>query len=319
MSLANLKVFNQYTYTTFLELLNHNIQLFNAATKGGLILRGGNNQGDFSESALYSRIVGLVRRRDAYATGAVAAKDLAMLQSTSVKVAAGTPPVNITPHWWQWIMRSPDEAGVVLGKQLAEETLSDMLAVAIKAHVAALTNVGATVVHDGTAGNASLAKLVAGAALYGDRSQDIACWVIHSKPMTDLWQGNLTNAVNLFTFGTVKIVTDGFGRPFVITDQPDLAYVSTGTKYHTLGLTPGAVLIEQNPDYIENIETKNGDENITRTWQAQWSYNVGLKGFAWDKANGGKSPTNAALAIGTNWDRFATETKDLAGVIVNTT
>jgi hypothetical protein len=62
----------------------------------------------------------------------------------------------------------------------------------------------------------------------------------------------------------------------------------------------------------------NGDENITRSWQAQWSYNVGLKGFAWDKTAGGHSPSNAALATGTNWDRFATETKDLAGVIVNT-
>lgn len=319
MSLANLKVFNQYAYTAFLELLNHNIQLFNSATRGGLVLRAGNNQGDYSDIALYSRISGLIRRRDAYGSGTVSAKDLAMLQQTSVKVAAGTPPVNIDPHWWQWIMRSPDEAGVVLGKQMAEDTLADMLSVAIKSYVAALTNVGATVIYDGTAGNQTLAKLVAGAALFGDRSQEIMCWVQHSKPMTDLWQGNLTNAVNLFTFGTVKIVADGFGRPFIITDQPDLVYTSSGTKYHTLGLASGASLIEQNPDYIDNIETKNGDENITRTWQAQWSYNVGLKGFSWDKTAGGHSPSNAALATGTNWVKFATETKDLAGVIVNTT
>lgn len=319
MALSNLKVFSQYAYTSALELLNFNVNLFNAAARGGIILRAGNNQGDFADSVLYSRITGLVRRRDAYATGAVTAKDLAMLQETSVKVAAGTPPVNIDPHWWQWIQRSPDEAGVVLGKQLAEEMLVDMLAVAIKTYVAALTNVGATVVYDGTAGTQTLQKLVTGSALFGDRADTIAAWIVHSKPMFDLYGAALTNTAQLFSFGNVKIMSDGFGRPFIITDQSDLVYTSSGTKYHTLGLAPGGVLIEQNPDWTDNTETKNGDENITRTYQAQWTYNVGLKGFAWDKTNGGKSPTNAALATGTNWDRFATEVKDLAGVIVNTT
>lgn len=319
MSLATFKVFSQYAYSAALELLNHNIQLFNAAARGGIILRAGNNQGDYSDATLYQRISGLVRRRDAYATGAVAAKELTMLQETSVKVAAGTPPVQIDPHWWTWIMRSPDEAGVVLGKQLAEDMLADMLAVAIKAYVAALTTVGATVVYDGTAGNLTLAKLNSGSALFGDRAQDIAAWIIHSKPMHDLYGASLANSEQLFTFGSVKIMQDGFGRPFIITDQPDLPYVSTGTKYHTLGIVSGAALIEQNPDFLANEEISNGDENIRKTWQAQWTYNVGLKGFAWDKTNGGKSPTNAALATGTNWDRFATETKDLAGIIVNTT
>jgi len=82
-------------------------------------------------------------------------------------------------------------------------------------------------------------------------------------------------------------------------------------------LAQGAVLIEQNPDYLENMSTTNGAENIKRTWQAQWSYNVGLKGYAWDKTNGGASPTNAALATGSNWDRYATSVKDLAGILVN--
>lgn len=317
MSLSTLKVFNQYAYSTFLELLNHNIQLFNAATRGGLTLRTAANQGDFSDTTLYSRISGLVRRRDAYGAGAVGEKELAMLLATSVKVAAGTPPVNVTPHWWQWIQRSPEEAGVVLGKQLAEDTMADMLAVAIKSYVAALTNVGATVVSDATAATITLNALNTASALYGDRAQDIVCWVMHSKPMFDLFGAALTNTAQLFTFGTVNIRADAMGRPFIITDQPDLPYISAGQKYHTLGLAVGGAVVEQNNDYLENMETTNGLENIKRTWQAQWSYNLGLKGFAWDKSNGGASPSNAALATGTNWDKFATETKDLAGILVN--
>lgn len=317
MSLTNLKVFNQYAYTTFQELLSYNIQLFNAATRGALVLRSGANQGDYSDEALYGRISGLVRRRDAYATGAVTAVDISMLQSTSVKVAAGTPPVNIDPHFWQWIQRSPDEAGALIGKQLAEETLADMLGVAVKANVAALTNVGATVTSDGTGAVLGLARLVTAAGLLGDRADQIAAWLVHSKPMFDIYGAALSNSAQLFVFGNIKVVEDGFGRPFIISDQPDLVYTSSGTKYHTLGLVAGSVMIEKNNDFVDNIETKNGDENITRTYQAQWSYNVGLKGFAWDKTNGGHSPTNSALATGTNWDKYATSVKDISGILVN--
>ena len=43
-----------------------------------------------------------------------------------------------------------------------------------------------------------------------------------------------------------------------------------------------------------------------------------MKGYTWDKANGGKSPNDAALALSTNWDRTATSHKDTAGVKVTT-
>ena len=45
---------------------------------------------------------------------------------------------------------------------------------------------------------------------------------------------------------------------------------------------------------------------------------MGVKGFAWDKANGSHSPTTAALTTATIWDKIATSYKDLAGVVVET-
>jgi hypothetical protein len=71
-----------------------------------------------------------------------------------------------------------------------------------------------------------------------------------------------------------------------------------------------------NGDFVQNVQTLNGDENIKRTIQSEWSYNLGIKGYAWDKTNGGKSPNDAALATGTNWDRYATSFKDTAGVLL---
>lgn len=139
---------------------------------------------------------------------------------------------------------------------------------------------------------------------------------MHSKSAFDIYGEALTNATRLFVFGNVRVIEDGFGRPLVVSDSPNLVTTGTPDTYAALGLTPGAILVSQNGDFTDNVETKNGDENIVRTYQAEWSYNVGVQGFAWDKTNGGKSPTNAALGTATNWDRYATSHKDLAGVLV---
>lgn len=321
MALSDLEVFSEYAYTTMTEILDYKVNLFNAATQGGLTLTNAAMQGDYSTTAHWAKINGLVRRRNAYGSGTVAAKDLAMLTRTSVKVAAGTPPVNIDPGMLKWIQKSPEEAGAVIGRQLAPDTMADMLSVAVNAYLAALGQVTA-LVHDGTASTPDLRMLNQGAAKFGDRAQDIMCWLMHSKNQFDIYDVALQNSAGLFQFGNVRVVQDGFGRPLVVSDVPALVEtdgVGAGTdKYNILGLTNGAVIVEQGNEYTSNVETKNGDENILRTWQAEWVYQVGVKGFEWDKASGGPSPTDAALSTATNWDRYATYDKDLAGVIIET-
>lgn len=316
MALSDLAVFSEYAYSTMTEMQDQQIGLFNAATRGGLVLQSGNHQGDYSDEAMWAKISGLVRRRNAYGSGAVAEKVLEHLTETSVKVAAGTPPVRIDPGMMKWIQRSPEEAGVVVGRQMAEDSIADMLNTAVLVYAAAIGQV-ANVVYDHSAtGAMSLVALNKGAAKFGDRAGAIVAWVMHSKSAFDIYGEALTNANRLFVFGNVRVIEDGFGRPLVVTDSPNLITAGTPDHYQALGLTPGAVLVSQNGDFTDNVETKNGDENIIRTYQAEWSYNVGVQGFAWDKTNGGKSPTNAALGTATNWDRYATSDKDLAGVLV---
>lgn len=317
MALSDLAVFSEYAYSTMTEMQDQQIGLFNGATRGGLVLQSGNHQGDYSDEAMWAKISGLVRRRNAYGSGAVAEKVLEHLTDTSVKVAAGTPPVRIDPGMMKWIQRSPEEAGVVVGKQMAEDSIADMLNTAVLVYAAAIGQVANVVYDHSSIGTMSLIALNKGAAKFGDRAGAIVAWVMHSKSAFDIYGEALTNATRLFVFGNVRVIEDGFGRPLVVTDSPNLINTTpTPDVYMALGLTPGAVLVSQNGDFTDNVETKNGDENIIRTYQAEWSYNVGIQGFAWDKTNGGKSPANAALGTATNWDRYATSDKDLAGVLV---
>lgn len=320
MAISDLAVFSEYAYDAFTEVLAQQIDLFNQASRNTIVLSTQAHQGDYSDRAFWGKVSGLVRRRNVYGSGAVSTVNLAHLIDTSVKVAAGTPPVEMVPSQFRWIQRNPEEGGAALGQQLAQDMLADMLNTGITSTVAALGQIGA-LVHDGTGASPDTLtskQLNFAAGKFGDRMNDIVAWIAHSTPMTNFYDNALTNSERLFVYGTVNVVADPFGRVFIVTDAPGLITTGTPNVYHTLGLVPGAIMVDQNDDFDDNVETSNGDENIGRTYQAEWSYNLGLKGFAWDKTNGGKSPNDAALATATNWDRYATSDKDMLGVLCNT-
>ena len=320
MALSDLAVFSEYAYKAQTEILSQQLELFNTATRGAIAMRQAANQGDYNEAAFFAKVSGgLVKRRDAYGTGSNTTASLAMLTDRSVKVGAGTKTISMDPGQYKWIQQNPAVAGAAMGQQLAVDDMADMLNTAVAAGYSALAQVTA-VVHDGSAAVADHAALLKGSSKFGDRSGAVLCWVLHSKVHTDIISANLTNAQNLFKFGDVNIMADFQGRPLIVTDSASLFTadgVSPGiNKYHTLGLVSEGIVIEKNNDFTDNWETSNGQINIARTYQAEWSYNMGIKGFAWDKTNGGHSPTTAALTTATNWDRYATDVKDLAGVIV---
>lgn len=318
MALSDLAVFSEYVYSAQTEILRQQIDLFNTASRGAIVLRSAAHVGDYSDVASWARVSGLVRRRNAYGAGAVTPKNLTMLVDTMVKVAAGTPPVLMPPSQFEWIQRNPEEGGAVVGQQLAVETLADMLNTGILAAVAALNGVAA-VVDDQSAATADVSVFNSAQSKFGDQYTDLVAWIMHSKPLFDIFGAALGNAEGLFTFGSVNVRTDPFGRVFIISDSPALFNATPAPdQYNTLGLVPGAIQVHQNGDFTDNFETTNGDENIQRSYQAEWSYELGVKGFAWDKTNGGKSPNDAALGTSTNWDRFATSVKDLAGVLLKT-
>lgn len=319
MALSDLAVFSEYAYDTMTEVTRQQVDLFNAASRNAIMLSGTAHQGDYSERAFYKKISGLVKRRNAYGTGAVASKVLQHLVDTMVKVAAGTPPVELDPGQFKWIQQNPEVAGAAMGQQLAKDAMADMLNTALLGTRVALNSIAA-IKYDGTADTPNTldaVKLNKGAVKFGDQSKDIAVWVTHSKAMHDFWGTAIANATQLFRYETINVITDPFGRVFVVTDAPGLIVTGSPDTYHTLGLVTGAIEVDQNNDFTDNYETKNGDENIKRTYQAEWTFNLGIKGFSWDKTNGGKSPTDAALAVATNWDRYATSDKDLAGVIIS--
>lgn len=345
MALKDLDVFARHVYLTMTEMQDQAIDKFNGATSGGLILTAGSgNRGDYDAEIIWAKIQGLVRRRNAYGSGAQTKKKLTQLVANSIKIAAGTPPVEIDPGMLKWIKKSPEEAGAVIGKQMAEDRVADMLNTAITAYIAAVgsaagasqafklikdisTDESSGAVTPTIANQASFQALLQTARLFGDRAAALKVWLMHSNCLFDIHGNNLANKERLFTFGGVNVWDDGFGRTLVVTDSPSLVQTATGgkhDKYYILGLAAGAAIVETNSDeYTDNIDTRNEDENITRTYQAEWTYNVSVQGYKFDTTKLGSamsssptSPTDAIIGASGNWSPYATSHKDTAGVIL---
>lgn len=324
MSLNNMVVFQDQLVTTIVEILKEKAIAFNAAVGNAIVLRPGKLGADFRERAFFAAMGNLIRRRDPYGTGAIGTETISMKQKSDVKVGSGTPVVEWTAAQFDWVDLNPELAASILGKNLAQQMMDDYFDTAVAVLYAAMRNDDALLRTDKTSASpdtASWGYMAEATAKFGDASGKLNVWLSHSKPMHDIWQDNLTNAERLFTFGTVNVVRDPFGRVIVISDSPSLKDTTTtpGTPiFHMMGLTPNSVSIEQNDDFRSVIVPITGDENLKYNYQGEWSFNMSVKGYSWDTANGGKAPNNAALKLNTNWDRYENDAnfKNLPGVIL---
>ena len=315
MALSDMKVFNQYLQDATIETVSQEIDKFNAQSNGAIVLTSQGFDGDFMQEAMFKSLHSAQRRVDRYAANSSASSTaLAQIQDNIVKVAGGFGPVIWEPAQLSWIRQNEAAAIEAISRNLTEAIIQDQLNTGIASAVGAISNV-AGLTNDVSASSAiTYAAINDGHAKFGDRSMALVASVMTGATYHKLVGQNLANATRLYQFEGVLIV-DILGKPTIITDAPALYAAGTPNKAKVLSLASGGIVISDGSDLITNIETTNGNQRIDTTMQADYAFGVGLKGFAWDITNGGKSPTDAELATGTNWDQFVTSIKDTAGVI----
>lgn len=314
MALANMVVFIDNVRELVFEKLGQQIEKFNAASNNTLQLSSDGFSGDFFERSFYNSLASSRRRVDRYAANStVNATALSQSKAVEVKVAGGFGPIIFEPSQMTWINSNPAEALNVISNSMVEAILADQLNSAIAALVAAISN-QASAKNDvsATAGISQIA-LNATDALFGDSSMMLSARIMRGATYHKLIGQNLTNAETLFNSGTVTVVNI-LGKPIVVTDAPALRVAGTPNKEIVLTLVSGAMVIGNTSDLITNVETSNGKDRIETTFQGDYSFTMKMLGYSWDVANGGKSPTDAEIATGSNWDLYVTDVKHSAGV-----
>lgn len=315
MALTNMKVFNAQVQSATIETLAQMVDKFNAASNGAIVLTSQGFEGDYRFENFFASLHAARRDVDRYATNATqSATNLSQLQEIGVKVAGGFGPIQWEPSQLAWVEMNPAAAIESISRNLSEAIMQDQLNKGIASAVGAIEALGSANVFDSGTGPISYNDINSAHAKFGDSSSLLVADIMDGITYHALIGANLTNTPQLFQAANVTVV-EILGKRVVVTDAPALRETGTGADQKVLSLVRGGVTVYDGSSLITNIETTNGRERIVTTMQADYAFGVALKGFQWDVTNGGKSPTGAELATGSNWDKVATSTKHTAGVL----
>lgn len=320
---SDFRVYQDQFQAGIVETLTQNSNAFNAASAGAITLSTISRRGDYSQQAFFKNVANLVTRRDTASTSDATILGMTQDEWISVKLNRKIGPVDQTKDSFRKILAgmAADEMSFILGQQAAKAMQVEMLNSALRAGRAALNNQAAvkhTMASGGTPGaTIDTAGLVTGLSKFGDAASQIVLWVMHSKVYYDLVQQQIAaniDGVSSFNVASASPIT--LNRPVLITDSDALIQTGTNTDYFTLGLTADALMVENTEEEEMIIEDVTGKENLITRMQGEFAYNLGVRGFKWDIANGGANPADAALGTGTNWGPNRDSFKDFAGVII---
>ena len=315
MALTNMQVYNSEIASNTIELLGQSIDKFNAASGGTIVLSANAFRGDFSKESFFNQIASAKRRVDRYAAIAVQALTVLVQRVlVGVKVAGGFGPILFEPSQLTWMQEDPGTAITVISQGFADALLADQLNTAVSAAVAAVENQAALV--NDVSGSAAISQLALNNShrKFGDQSQMLLADIMTGDVYHRLVGEAISNSNQLFLSNNVLVV-DILGKIAVISDIPALFEAGVPNKDKVLSVTSGGIIVDNSTDIITNMETTNGNTRIETTWQADYTFGVKLKGYAWDTAAGGASPTDAELATGTNWDKAVAEDKHTLGTL----
>jgi hypothetical protein len=307
-----MKVFNDQLQTAIIKKLTQKTDLFTEAS--GIALVNEAMRGDFKEEAIWNNVSDALRDVDAYAAQAtVAATGLSQDQINDVKTMKAFGPITWEPNQLAWIGKNPGEALSVISESLSMAIMQDQVNKAIGVLVAAIGNeAGANIDVSAAAGDlgaVTQVNLNKTHALFGDSSMNLGTQVMTGSTAHKLLGQALVNGAQLFSEGTVRVI-DILGKRSLITDSPALI---AGGKERVLSLTPMAATIAANNDFRSSIVEGVGKTRLETTYQAEYTENVGVKGYSWNTAV--KSPVKAQLETGTNWS-LVMPLKESAGVML---
>lgn len=300
-------IYNDLAQTAYLERIQDNLDVFNAASKGTIVLSDEHIEGDFRQKTFY-KIGGEIVHRDVNATGTVEGKKIGMGEMVGVKVPFKYGPYEMTEEALKRRMRSTAEFSQTVGQDYADALIQGYFKHATAALTGAIGSNSAMKVKAPLAQHGRKA-LTQGLRKFGDKFERVALWVMDSATYFDL----VDNALGEKLYGEIGQVIYGgtpgtLGRPVLVSDQ-----VPQETVF---GLQAGAVEItnSQLPEF--RAYQINDRENLTLALRAEGAFNVDVLGYSY-KATAGANPNLATVGAADSWQKYATSNKNTAGVMVD--
>lgn len=319
---ADFRIYNEQFFGGMTETVVQNAAIFNEASRGAIRIVDNTQPGDYIQESFFKEIAAssLIQRRDPDSTDTVDDEKLEQEENATVKVHRRIGPVANTRASFLEIDERPTVMSFILGQQFGAAAIVEQVNVALGVATAAISGQASNVNNI----TAAPVKTISASGLnntlrkMGDAASDIVAWVMHSQSHFDLVQQAIGDKI----FEEAGLVVYGgapgtLNRPVVVTDSPNLINTTPDPdEYNVLGLREGALEVRATQERYVTMDEITGRQNITMRLQGEYAYNVGVTGFTWDIANGGKNPTDASLFTSSNWDMTATNQKNLAGTLL---
>lgn len=324
-------IYNDEFYSQFNETLTQFSDAFNGGSANSIVLITDPTKGNAKKEAFFQSIgSSLVSRRDISSTSAQTPQKLSSDDRRHPKLSRKYYVEN-TLDSLRRIGVGSGEFSLAVGEQVARAVAIEYINRGLAGTVAAMLGVtsggpsGSGVVVDKIASASDTDKtmrisyLIEALERFGDASQQIVAWVMHSHAFFDLMGEQATNITDRLAGATIYEGTVGtLGLPVVVTDSASLKSadgITTGSdKYYTVGLTAGGIMLEQDgqPTQVARVET--GKENLTFEIQGEYDFTLGVKGY--DYTDTTVNPADSAIGTTANWNNVMASPKSTAGVII---
>lgn len=314
---ANFKVYEDEFFDGMYEYVTQNLNAFNGASNNAIRLQSIFQKGNYTTESFFQDIANLIVRRDTSSTAAAAVVGPTQDENISVKLNGRVGPVEVTVDAIKKIGLDSREFSYVLGQQVGAQKTAYQLNSAISALVASTLTAGFS--KSATTATITHSNLVDTLAMMGDASNNITCFVMHSKPYFDLVKQSITDKI--FEVASYAIYSGSpitFGRPVVVTDCTSLLNATPDPdQYTTLALTTGAVTVNESEKDTVVSDIVTGLDSLIMRVQGEFAYNLGVKGFKWKTATG-INPTLANVATTANWVKTTASVKGGPGIALIT-
>ncbi len=311
-TISDFVIYDELFNTVYVEKLAQMTDGFNGASNGALILTSASKIGNFEKEAFIAAMTGIVKHRDPTSLSALTPDSLSQVEKVAVKINRGSLIEN-TLDMFKKIGKDGGSFTVAAAEALAMSAAQDQLNTTIASLMGAIQSEAGMVDGDGTAAIAyqDIANLM---AKYGDQLGSIDLLLMHSSTYYSLMGTAIAEKLWNVAGNTINEgANPTMGIPVLVTDSTDLDMtVGKGV----MALTTGAATVTDSEVATAAIQQKLGLENIVMVYQTEFAYNVEIKGYSYDVANG-ISPTNAVLATPATWVTHASDLKHSAGAIFN--
>lgn len=301
---SDMIIYPTLAQTAYFERVQDVIEIFNASSRGTMVMRSDAIPGDFSKSSFFT-VPDAMGHRDVNSDAAALGIKLGSDEDVTVKAPWKFGPIETTEEAYKRQNMSP----AMFSQQLGIAQADQMLEYTIEAAFAALDSAiasNAPMDVSGSLATDGRKVITTGLRTMGDRSQRIAMLGMSSATYYDFVDQAIDDKLDGEIAGVLiaGAMPGTLGKPVLVSDK-----ISDNVVY---GLQPGAVEMIESQAPGMRVYDIDVQENLAVGYRSEGAFNVGLLGYRYSEV-AGANPDNATIGAAGSWIKNAQSDKLTAG------